>query len=153
MIILNWFSTGFSNPGGQFKPFNTISILYVQTNRAETFVKGNTLVSRQIYILSLRLVYLCSEIFHSFNFLSCWIVSCFSLHPWLATAQKDTSFIQSDVSFPASKTRIRKLKPFFRSGQVKWKKIIRCQVNFTMTTTKQQRQSTLYQPRVKETLQ
>ena len=50
MIILNWFSTGFGIPGEQFKPFNAMSILYVHTNRAETFVKGVSLVNRQIYI-------------------------------------------------------------------------------------------------------
>ena len=53
MIILNWFSTGLSIPEEQFKPFNAMSILYVHTNRAETFVKGVTLVSSQIYIILL----------------------------------------------------------------------------------------------------
>ena len=50
MIILNRFSTGFSIPGEQFKSFNAMDILYVHTHRAETFVKGVTLVVRQIYI-------------------------------------------------------------------------------------------------------
>ena len=70
------------------------------------------------------------------------------------TAEKDTSFIQSDVYVPAPETRIRKLKGLFsRLDRSSERKSPMSSKLFNDDNKAGTNESTLYQPRVKETLQ